>query len=39
MNTDVRYEDPDNIFVKDFVQDLHKPKSNDNDIPEQPLHN
>ena len=39
MNEDVRYEDPDTIFMKDFVQDLHYPKQNKNICHEPPLHN
>ena len=38
-NDDVRYEDPDTIFMKDYGQDLHYPKPNDNNIHEPPLHN
>ena len=38
MKNDVRYEDPDTIFMKD-LQDLHYPKPNDNNIHEPPLHN
>ena len=39
MNDDVRYEDPDTIFMKDLVQDLHYPKPNENICNEPPLHN
>ena len=39
MNDDVRYEDPDTIFMKDFVQDLHYPEPTENICHEPPLHN
>ena len=39
MNEDVRYEDPDTIFMKDLVQDLHYPKQSDNICNEPALHN
>ena len=39
INKEVRYEDPDNLLIRDLVQDLHFPKPNDNNIHETPLHN
>ena len=39
INKEVRYEDPDNILIRDLVQDLHFPKPNENNIQETPLHN